>query len=108
MHLRYTLGLDEAVVAVAAGLAAAAHEGWAVTIAVVDDAGIPLHLSRSDGAPAASVPTAIGKASTAAQLGLETKLLEEVIRERPAVATLDRVAVEGGVPILHKDQRVGG
>lgn len=108
MHLRYTLGLSEAVVGVAAGLATASKEGWAVTIAVVDDCGTPLHLSRVDGASAASVSTAIGKASTAAHIGLETKMLEDVIRQRPAVATLDRVAVEGGVPVLYKDQRVGG
>ena len=31
-----------------------------------------------------------------------------MIAERPALLTLGRVAVEGGLPILHEGQRIGG
>ncbi|CAN5391880.1 heme-binding protein [soil metagenome] len=108
MRVRHALELSECDVAVVAGLAEAAREGWAVTIAMVDDSGTPIRLSRMDEASAASVSTAIEKARSAALTGVETKLMEAMIKDRPAVATMGRVAVEGGVPILHKGQRVGG
>jgi len=55
-----------------------------------------------------SVDTAIKKARSAALTGISTQALEALIRDRPALLTLDRVAVEGGLPLLHQGQRVGG
>jgi glc operon protein GlcG len=91
--------------------AAQAHarlNGWAVTIAVVDDGGTPIIVSRLDEASPTSVSTSIEKARSAGLTGLPTKALESMIGDRPALITLGRVAVEGGLPILHQGQRVGG
>jgi glc operon protein GlcG len=108
MRTRYLLSLSEAQTIVSAAQAQANHNGWAVTVAVVDDNGTVIIVSRLDDAPPSSVNTAIEKARSAANTGLPTKLLEAMIRERPGIATLGRVAVEGGLPILYKGQRLGG
>lgn len=92
----------------AAAAATARHYGWPVSIAVLDDAGTPILVSRLDDATPMSFDTAIEKARSAALTGVSTKVLEATISERPALVTLDRVAVEGGLPLLHLGQRVGG
>lgn len=108
MYLQYKLQLHEASEGVAAGHKVARENGWPVTVAVVDECGFPILVARMDGASVVSVDTAIEKARSAAYTGMETKFLEELIRARPAVVTMKRVAVEGGIPILHKGTRVGG
>lgn len=108
MRTRFALGLAEAEAMVAAALRFARNKGVAVTAAVVDDAGIPILVCRLDEASPASILTAIEKARSAAFTGLPTFALESMIAQRPALATLDRVAVEGGLPILHQNQKVGG
>ena len=108
MRTRYALTLAEAEAAVKAGLEEARREGWAVTIAVVDDAGFPILIARDDEATPLSVKTAIEKASSAGTTGLDTALLEGMIAKRPALVTMGRVAIEGGVPVLYKGQKVGG
>jgi glc operon protein GlcG len=108
MRTRFALSLAEAEVVVAASLRFARNKGLAVTAAVVDDAGIPVLVCRLDEASAASVATAIEKARSAAFTGLPTFALESMIAQRPALVTLDRVAVEGGLPIVYQSQEVGG
>lgn len=108
MRTKYLLSSSEAQTIVSAAQAHADHHGWAVTVAVVDDGGTPLVVSRLDDAAPSSVNTAIEKARSAATTGLPTKLLEAMVRERPGIVTLGRVAVEGGLPILYQGQRVGG
>ena len=108
MRVRYSLTLEEAEVLVAAAHRHARSCDWKVAVAVVDDHGAPILLSRQTDATPASVNTAIEKARSAALTGLPTKVLEAVIKERPAVLSLGRVAVEGGLPILFQGQRVGG
>jgi glc operon protein GlcG len=108
MHTKFVIGLAEAETAVNAARAEAGAEGWAVTAAVVDDSGFLVHLSRMDEASAGSVDGAIEKARSAALMGIETKTLEALVAQRPGVATMGRVAVEGGVPVLHQQQRIGG
>lgn len=108
MQTRFTLELREAELIVAAAQAHARSSGWPVTIAVVDDAGNPILVSRLDGTTPASIDTAIHKARAAALTGIPTSTLESMVRDRPALVTLSRVAVEGGLPILHQNQRVGG
>jgi len=105
---RYLLGLSDAEIIVGAALAHARHKGWSVTVAVVDDSGTVILVSRLDDASRSSVKTAIEKARSAANTGLPTAALESIIRDRPGVATLGRVAVEGGLPVLYKGQRMGG
>ncbi len=108
MRTRYSLTLAEAENVVSAAHKHARIEGWAVTVAVVDDGGTPILVSRFDEATPGSVNTAIEKARSAGLTGLPTKLLEALVVERPALVTLGRVAVEGGLPILYRGQRVGG
>lgn len=105
---RFALSLADAEPAMLAGLAEAREQNWAVTIAIVDDAGHLLHLSRMDEASPISVNVAIEKARSAGLSGIESKIMEAVVRERPGVATAGWVAIEGGVPILYQRQRVGG
>jgi glc operon protein GlcG len=105
---KYLLSLSEAQTIVSAAQAHASQNGWAITVAVVDDHGTPIIVSRLDDASPASVNTAIEKARSAAHTGIDTKVLEAMVRERPGTATSGRVAIEGGLPILYKMQRVGG
>ena len=102
------MNLSDASAIVNAAQAHATRNKWPVTVAVVDESGIPILVSRSDDASPASVNTAIEKARSAGLTGLPTKILEAMVAERPAVVTLGRVAVEGGLPILYKGQKVGG
>ena len=108
MRKRFALDLADCQNAMEAGLAYAEARDWRITIAIVDDAGVPLLVSRMDEASPASVDGAIEKARSAALTGVATKLMEAMIAERPAVATMNRVAVEGGIPVLHDGQRLGG
>lgn len=108
MRTRPCLSRDACEEALAAGLVRAASEVWNVTIAIVDDAGFPVHLSRMDGASPASVETAVQKARSSALTGVDSKLLEDVVSKRPGVATMSRVAVEGAVALVWQGHRVGG
>lgn len=102
------MNLSDAATIVNAAQAHARQNNWPVTVAVVDDSGIPILISRLDDASPASVSTAVEKARSAGLTGLPTKMLEAMVVERPAIVTLGRVAVEGGLPILYKGQKVGG
>ncbi|QRG07231.1 heme-binding protein [Xanthobacter dioxanivorans] len=108
MRRRYAISFDEARKAEVAGLAEAARRGLRISIAVVDDAGFPLTLARMDEASPASVSTAIEKARTAALIGLPTRVIEDATQARLSLLSMDRIAVEGGMPLLYKGQRVGG
>jgi uncharacterized protein GlcG (DUF336 family) len=108
VRTRYVLTLDEAESMVGAAHQRACDNNWPITVAIVDENGTPILVSRADDASPASVTTAIEKARSAALTGLPTKVLETLVEQRPAVATLGRVAVEGGLPILFQSQRIGG
>jgi glc operon protein GlcG len=83
--------------------------GWAVAIAVVDDGGHPLGLTRLDGATAISAYIAIEKARTSALGRRESKSYEEMINGgRVAFLSVPLTAtLEGGVPIVVNGQCVG-
>jgi glc operon protein GlcG len=86
----------------------AAKNKWNVSIAVVDDGGFLVHVERLDGAVGQSAMIAICKAQTAAATRTPTKVLEEIVKERPAtVAFPGRVAVQGGLPIMYQGECVG-
>jgi uncharacterized protein GlcG (DUF336 family) len=108
MRTKFAIGLAEAEAATKAACEEARAEGWAVTVAIVDDAGFLVHLARMDEASAGSVFGAIEKGRSSALMGIETKMLEALVASRPGLATIGRVAVEGGLPILHQQQRIGG
>lgn len=93
-----------------AARAEAQKNGWAVSIAVVDDGGHLLGLYRLDGAPPVSAHIAPAKAHTAALGQRESKVYEDVINNgrtsflsAPAIEGL----LEGGVPIVVNGQFIG-
>jgi glc operon protein GlcG len=108
MRSKFCITADDANKIVVAAKAEARKNNWNVTIAVVDDGGFLVHLERLDGAPAQSATIATAKAWTAAATRTPTKALEDIVKERPATAVFPgRVAVQGGLPIVHQGECVG-
>ena len=108
MRNKSCLAAADAQKIVAACKVEAEKNKWNVSIAVVDDGGFLLHLERLDGAVGQSAAIATLKAQTAAATGTPTKILEDVVKERPATAAFPgRLAVQGGVPIMHQGECVG-
>ncbi|MES2983886.1 MAG: heme-binding protein [Pseudomonadota bacterium] len=109
MRTKTTITAADAALILTACKAEAAKNNWLVSIAVVDDAGYLIHLERVDGAGMPSAEIATLKARTAAIAKAPTKALEDVVAERPAVGLMPgRLPVQGGVPIIHNGECVGG
>ena len=109
MRQKFSLTSDDAVRMTAAARREAVARGWNVSIAVVDDGGYLLHLERIDGAGPQSPEVATLKARSAALSRLPTKRLEEIVKDRPGMLGFpDRLALQGGVPIMHEGECVGG
>jgi glc operon protein GlcG len=88
--------------------AEAAKNKWAVSIAIVDDAGFLLHLERMDGCGPKSAEVSIAKASTAGLTRRSTKFWEDRVKERPAFLRFpDNLPIQGGVPIMYEGECVG-
>ncbi len=108
MRNKLCLSASDAEKIVAACKLEAEKNKWAVSIAVVDDGGFLVHLERLDGAVGQSAAIATLKAQTAAMARTPTKALEDIVKERPATGAFPgRLAVQGGVPILHQGECVG-
>jgi len=88
----------------------ALKNGWAVTIAIVDDGGHLLALQRLDGAAPVSAHIAPAKARTAALGRRESRVYEEMINQG-RVSFLSAPALdgmlEGGVPVLFEGHCLG-
>jgi glc operon protein GlcG len=109
MRTKPSLTAADAELMLVAAKAEAARRGWKVSIAVVDDAGFLLRLERLDGAGLQSPEVATMKARSAALSRLPTKRLEEITKERNAMLRFpDRLAIQGGLPIMHEGECVGG
>lgn len=109
MRQKPSLTASDVAAIMQAAQAEAAAKGWAVSIAVVDEAGILWRLERADKAVLQSAKIAEGKAYTAAIARLPTKTLEDVVKERPACLSFpDRLPVQGGMPIIVDRECVGG
>jgi glc operon protein GlcG len=92
--------LEAAQKIAAAALVEARANNWNVIIAVVDDGGHLITLNRMETAQYGSIDVAIGKAKTAAAFRRPTKVLEDVAKGRPTLATIaNAYLLEGGVPI---------
>ena len=93
-----------------AARAEALANGWAVTVAIVDDGGHLLWLQRLDGAAPASAHIGPAKARTAALGRRETRLYEEMINQGRvsflSAPGLDGM-LEGGVPVVVDGHCVG-
>jgi uncharacterized protein GlcG (DUF336 family) len=93
---------DVKKIAAAAETEALANK-WAVTIAIVDDGGHLLHLSRLDDAAPLTSHMAPAKANTAAMGRRETRIYEELInggRTSFLSAPYVEGLLEGAVPIM--------
>jgi glc operon protein GlcG len=93
-----------------AALQEAQSNNWAVTIAVVDDGGNLLGLTRMDGCPPVSAHIAPGKAVTSAMGWRESGAYEKVVNDGRfsflSVGVLPAV-LEGGAPIMVDGQCIG-
>lgn len=83
--------------------------GLAVTIAVVDEAGVLLALERLNGARLHTPEAATLKARTAAIVRDTTAALQQQVQGNPALLSFPgRMPLAGGMPIRVGDEVVGG
>lgn len=109
MFTKSCLSLDDAKKMLDACRKEAEKNSWAVSIAIVDDAGHTILVERADGAPFPSTTVALGKAKSSALGRAPTKKMEEAVKERPAVIAFpERLPVQGGLPIMVDGKCVGG
>jgi glc operon protein GlcG len=97
-----SLTLEAARVALAASEAEAQRNNWRVVIAVVDDGGHAIVVTRLDGAQWSSIETAVEKARAAVAWKRPTRLLEESVNNgRTAFLSISQgmAILQGGVPI---------
>ena len=106
---KYVLTLYAAESVADAAQAEAERNGWAVSIAVLDDSGQLLLFRRMDGAKLVATDIAIRKARTAAYFQGPTADLEaEVSGGRTALLPIDDfMPLQGGIPLTHDGQLVG-
>lgn len=110
MHSKPVLYREEVARVLGAAREEAQRQGWAVSIAVVDDGGHPLALERLDGCAPIGAYIATEKARSAALGRRETKRYEDMInggRSAFLSVPLLQATLEGGVPILVDGQVVG-
>jgi glc operon protein GlcG len=110
MLQKFALTIEEAKTIAAAAEAEARTNGWRVSIAVMDSAGVPLLLQRLDGAPLHTPEVALQKGRTAAITQSSTKGLEDkIVGGRITLLSLPGfLPVEGGEPIVVGQDCVGG
>jgi uncharacterized protein GlcG (DUF336 family) len=109
LPVRKTLTLDAARHVAAAAEAEAKRHNWAVSVAIVDDAGHLMVFHRLDGAKLVATDIAIRKARTAVYFQGPTKgLEEEVAGGRTALLPIDGfMPLEGGIPLVVDGVLVG-
>ena len=110
MRMKPELELSEVDGMLAAAEEEALRNGWAVSIAVVDDGGHLLAFRRLAGASRSSAQIAIDKARSAALTRRPTRFFEDMLASgRTGAASLAGVMpMVGGLPALFEGQVVGG
>jgi uncharacterized protein GlcG (DUF336 family) len=89
--------------------AEAKKNNWNVTIAILDDGGHVLLLTRMDGASPVSAEIATLKGRSAAISRRSTKVAEDRIAAgRMALLRMPTLPVQGGLPILYQGECLGG
>ena len=109
MQHKPMLSRDDVARMLAAARELAQRQGWAVSIAIVDDGGHPLALERLDGASPLSAYIATDKARTAALGRRESAGYEQMINNgRTAFLSAPLSGMlEGGVPVLVEGHVIG-
>ncbi len=109
MRTKQCLTLADVKKILAACEAEAAKNKWAVAISIVDDSGFLLGFQRMDGAAAISGEVSMGKARTSAMTRRPSKFFEDRVKDRPAFVNFPAgILIQGGVPIMHQNECVGG
>ena len=109
MKSKPCLTLDDCKRMAAACESEALRNGWKVAIAILDDGGHPLLLLRMDGATPSNAENALQKGRTAAVSRRSTKVWEErIVAGRLSTLSMPVMAVQGGIPLIHQDECVGG
>ena len=109
MRTKQCLTLADVKKILAACEAEAAKNKWAVAISIVDDSGFLLGFQRMDGAAAISGEVSMGKARTSAMTKRPSKFFEDRVKDRPAFVNFPAgILIQGGVPIMHQNECVGG
>jgi glc operon protein GlcG len=109
MRTKQCLTLADVKKILAACEAEAAKNKWAVAVSVVDDSGFLLGFQRMDGAAAISGEVSMGKARTSAMTKRPSKFFEDRVKDRPAFVNFPAgILIQGGVPIMHQNECVGG
>lgn len=110
MKTKHSLEAIDVKAILAAAEAEALANGWAVTVAVVDDGAHLLGLLRLDGASASTAQMAPAKAVTSVLGRRESKVYEDLIlggRTSMLSAPGMQAMLEGGVPIMVDGDIVG-
>ncbi|MDG9889989.1 MULTISPECIES: heme-binding protein [Pseudomonas] len=109
MLQKKVLGANEVKAILDAAVAEAQQQGWAVSIAVSDDGGHLLGMTRLDGCAPVGAYIAIEKARSAALGRRETKGYEDMVNSgRTAFVSAPLItSLEGGVPVIVDGQVVG-
>ena len=109
MNTKIMLTLDDAKKIAIAAETEANRNGWPVVIAIVDDGGHLLHLSRLDNTQYGSIDVAIQKARAAIAFRRPTKVWEEHVAGGHVryLGLPGTLPIEGGLPVIADDQFVG-
>lgn len=109
MRMKAELELSEVDGMLAAAEQEALRNGWAVSIAIVDDGGYLLAFRRLAGASKSSTQIAVDKARSAAITRRPTRFFEDMLAAgRTGAASLAGVIpMVGGLPALFEGQVVG-
>jgi glc operon protein GlcG len=104
-----TLSLELAKKVAAKAEEVAAAKKWTVVVAIVDDGGNLVYLSRMDGTQLGSIEVAVAKAKTAQHFKRATKVFEDAVAGgRNSVLSLpNAILIEGGVPLVVGGVQVG-
>ena len=109
MKSRPMLTLDDCRKISAAAEAEAKKNNWNVTIAIVDDGGHVLLLTRMDGTAPVTAEIATQKSRSAAIARRSTKVTEDRIAAgRIALLRMPPLPVQGGLPIMVQGECAGG
>ena len=108
MKTKPCLTLEDCRKITGAAEAEARKNKWNVTIAILDDGGHVLLLTRMDGASPVTAEIATAKGRSAAVARRSTKVSEERIAAgRVALLKMPGLPVQGGVPIMVEGECIG-
>ncbi|MDP1681835.1 MAG: heme-binding protein [Burkholderiales bacterium] len=106
---KHTLTLEAAKQIATVAEKFARKQGWNVVIAIVDDGGHLIYLTRMDGTQIGSIDVAQAKARTALAFKRPTKIWSEALKDgRMQILGLPGATpIEGGLPLVVKGEILG-